>query len=138
MPPGVRGTTLSPPLPEASNPMNTLPAEFTDLARFVPEWALATERERNEFRTRQPYARLQEFYDALMPRLEAITAYLNPLPLQALPRDAANLLELALMLMEVSPAVEYYQRPDVPESVDYAKYQIFPVAPRYRVLDSGA
>lgn len=117
--------------------MNALPAEFADLHRFVPEWTLSTERARNEFRTRQPYARLQEFYDALMPRLEAITEYLNRLPLHALPRDAANLLELALMLMEVSPAVEYYQHADVPESVDYAKYQIFPVTPRYQVIDSS-
>jgi len=117
--------------------MSVLPAEFADLGRFVPEWTLPTERARNAFRTRQPYTRLQDYYDALMPRLDAITEYLNPLPLHALPRDAANLLELALMLMEVSPAVEYYQRADVPEAVDYAKYQIFPVTPRYQVIDSS-
>jgi len=116
--------------------MNALPAEFSALSRFVPEWTIATERERNAFRTRQPYARLREFYAAVMPCLEAMTEYLNPLPLNALPRDAANLLELALMLLEVAPAVEYYQRADVPNSVAYEKYEIFPVAPRYQVLDS--
>jgi hypothetical protein len=104
----------------------------------VPEWSIATEQGRNLFRTQQPFARLQAFYDAVMPQLEAITAYLNRIPLDAMPRDAANLLELALMVMEVAPAVEYYQRADVPDAVAYEKYQIFPVTPRYRVIDANA
>ncbi len=118
--------------------MFELPPGFSELSRFVPTWTHATEHARNAFRTQQPLARLQEFYDALMPQLEGITLYLNELPLDALPRAAANLLELALMTMEVAPAIEYYQRPDVPDAVAYEKYQIFPVTPRYRVIDPRA
>lgn len=115
--------------------MSALPPEFCQLSQFVPTWTIATELGRNEFRTRQPYVKIKEFYDTVMPCLEQITEYLNKLSLNALPRDAANLLELALMAMEVAPAVEYYQGSDVPDSVAYEKYKIFPVAPRYQVVD---
>ena len=37
----------------------------------------------------QPYARLLEFYEAVMPQLEAMPRYLNSQSLDALPRDAA-------------------------------------------------
>ena len=115
---------------------SSLPPGFSDLDRWAPEWIFNSELARNQFRTRQPYARLEEFYHAVFPRLDAITEHLNQFSLDALPRDAGNLLELALMLMEVAPAIEYYQRADVPDSVPYEKYQIFSVKPCYRVLDA--
>lgn len=116
---------------------NTLPRGFEDLAEFVPEWVHATEIERNRFRVAQALAELKRFYDAMMPRLDAISSFLNDFPLHAMPRDCANLLELALMAMEVAPAVEYYNSPDVPESVEYEKFDILPVRQKYTVLDDN-
>ncbi len=111
----------------------TLPKGFEDLAGFVPEWTYASEGERNAFRVARSLADLQSFYDATMPRLEEISSYLNNYPLTAMPRDCANLLELALMTMEVAPAVEYYHNPDVPNAVAYEKYRIYPLASKYTV-----
>ncbi len=115
-----------------------LPAGFEDLLEFVPDWVHGSERARNAFRVRQPYPALQHFYAVMLPRLDAITAYLDELPLSALPRDAANLLELALMTMEVAPAIEYYQQPDVPNAVAYEKYEILAVPPNYTVVDESS
>ncbi|MFT4564969.1 MAG: hypothetical protein ACI9BW_004739 [Gammaproteobacteria bacterium] len=116
---------------------NALPSGFEDLAEFMPDWACATEIERNRFRVAQSLAELKRFYDAMMPRLDAISSFLNDFPLHAMPRDCANLLELALMTMEVAPAVEYYNSPDVPESVEYEKFDILPVRQKYTVLDDN-
>ena len=112
-----------------------LPDEFADLERFAPEWVFPTERERNAFRVAQTQDALQDFYDAILPRLEAIAAHLDRFDLQRLTRAQGNLLELSLMAMEVAPAIEYYHQPDVPDSVEFEKFEILPVAPRYRVID---
>ena len=112
-----------------------LPEEFADLERFAPGWIFATERERNAFRVAQPQGALQDFYDAILPRLGAIASHLDPFDLQHLTRAQGNLLELALMAMEVAPAIEYYHQPDVPNSVEFEKFEILPVAARYRVID---
>lgn len=112
-----------------------LPADFENLERFVPGWVFGTECERNAFRVAQPYELLREFYDATIPQLAQIAAALDAYPLDAMPREAANLLELSLMAMEVSPAIEYYQSPDVPNSVAYEKFEIVPTPMRYRVAD---
>ncbi len=118
----------------SENP-SVLPHGFADLERFVPEWVHSTERERNAFRVAQPLEALRDFYDATLPRLEAIAAYLDGAELQRLNRAQGNLLELALMTMEVAPAIEYYNAPDVPNSVAFEKFEILPVPPRYRVVD---
>ena len=78
---------------------------------------------------------MQDFYDTMLPRLEAIANFLNDYPLDALPRECANLLELALMAMEVAPAIEYYNNPDVPNSVEHEKFRIYPLRNNYAVVD---
>ena len=110
-----------------------LPKGFEDLARFVPAWVHGTERARNAFRVSQPYTALQDFYDAMVSRLEAIAACLADAPLDRLTRSQGNLIELALMAMEVAPAIEYYQAPDVPNSVEFEKFEILPVPARYHI-----
>ena len=114
-----------------------LPEGFEDLERFVPAWIFATERERNAFRVSQPLEVLQDFYDALIPRLESIAFRLDKATLDALSRSEGNLLELALMAMEVAPAIEYYRAPDVPDSVEFEKFEILPVPVRYRIADGA-
>ena len=112
-----------------------LPAGFSDLERFVPDWVHGTERERNAFRVAQTQGALQDFYDATLPRLEAIATFLDTTSLDRLTRSQGNLLELALMTMEVAPAIEYYDQPDVPDSVEFEKFEILPVAVRYRIVE---
>ena len=112
-----------------------LPEDFADLERFVPEWVYDTERARNAFRVAQSMADLNDFYIIMMPRMEAIASCLDGWPLDALPQPAARLLELALMAMEVAPAIEYYNAPDVPDSVAFDKFEILPAPRRYGVVE---
>ena len=71
---------------------NNLPEEFQDLERYVPAWVHETERGRNQYRVSQDMDTLREFYDSMMPRMDAIAQALDAFPLNAMPRRAATLL----------------------------------------------
>lgn len=90
-----------------------LPAGFEDLERFADAWARASERERNAQRLSSSMAEIQELYDALLPRMEAIINHLNQFPLDNMPGDAKRLFHLTLALAEIAPAVEFYKQPEV-------------------------
>ena len=92
-----------------------LPTDFADLEPFA-DWALETEAERYAKRLASSMDELQAFYDAAFPRLEAATAYLDALDLQALPEDATRLLWLCYSLVNVSFPVEVWRQPYVPDS----------------------
>lgn len=101
-----------------------LPGEFADLEPYAAEWALDSEGARNAFRVLRPLAELDAFYAAVFPRLDAICEYIDRYSLDAMPRPAARLLELALMLMEVVPAVEVYRQPDVPNAFPFERFHV--------------
>ena len=93
--------------------MNTLlPDGFSDLEIFA-EWALPTSTERNRKRRGSSMDEINAFYDALLPRLKQILAYLDQLSLQEMPQDARRLLYLCLSLAEVTIAVELFHEPKV-------------------------
>jgi hypothetical protein len=91
----------------------TFPAGFEDLERFAEAWAVAGERERNQRRLSSSMAEIQELYDVLLPRMEAIINHLNQYPLTNMPEDATRLFHLSLALAEIAPAVEFYKQPEV-------------------------
>ena len=93
----------------------SLPPEFADLEPFA-DWALETEAERYAKRLSSTMDELQAFYDAAFPRLEDMTAYLDALPLDALPADATRLLWLCYSLVNASFPVEVWRQPRVPDS----------------------
>jgi hypothetical protein len=92
-----------------------LPPEFADLEPFAG-WALPTERERYARRLASTMDELRAFYDAASPRLEDAAAYLERLPLDALPEDATRLLQLCYSLINVSFPIEAWRQPHVPDS----------------------
>ena len=92
-----------------------LPTDFADLEPFA-DWALETEAERYAKRLASSMDELQAFYDAAFPRLEAATAYLDALDLQALPEDASRLLWLCYSLVNASFPVEVWRQARVPDS----------------------
>jgi hypothetical protein len=98
-----------------------LPETFRDLEPFA-EWALATEKERNRKRLASTMAEIQAFYDAILPRMEAVIAYLNQFPLEAMPADAQQLLSLTFSLAEVSTAVELFKQPSVVDGYDASRF----------------
>ncbi len=99
----------------------TLPAEFADLEPFI-DWALATEPERTSKRLTSSMEDIQAFYDRMSVRVEAAMAYLNALPLDALPPEAERLFHLSLSLMEVANAVEMFQNPAVINGFDVKRF----------------
>jgi len=99
-----------------------LPESFQDLEPFAAVWSLATERERNRKRLSSSMEEIQAFYEALLPRLEAVIAYLNQLPLDSMTVDAQRLMYLTLSLAEVAPAVELFKQPGVVDGYDAARF----------------
>ena len=100
---------------------HVLPEIFRDLEPFAG-WVLTTEKERNQKRLASTMAEMQAFYDALLPRMEAIIAYLNQFPLDAMPGDGARLLHLTFSLAEVSTAVELFKQPGVIDGYDASRF----------------
>ena len=89
-----------------------LPGQFEDLEPFVG-WALPDEVGRSRKRASSPMVEIQAFYDALLPRMEAVMGFLNGFPLSELSPEAERLLQMVLSLAEIGPAVEFYGEPRV-------------------------
>ena len=101
----------------------SLPKKFVDLEYLVPEWALATQNERETRRARSTRGELQALYDALAPQLDAILEHVDQYPLGEMSPDTERLFFLALMLAEISPHVELYSGdPNVPHSFDETRF----------------
>ena len=98
-----------------------LPELFRDLEPFAG-WALASETERNRKRLASTMAEIRAFYDAILPRMEAVIGYLNQFPLEAMPADAQRLLHLTFSLAEVSTAVELFKQPGVVDGYDARRF----------------
>lgn len=101
-----------------------LPDGFGDLEPFVAKWAVATEVERNRIRRGSSMRDIRMFYDALLPRLDAVIIYLKQFPLDNMPEAARRLLRIALSGMEIAPAVELYRQPDVVHAFDAERLEI--------------
>ena len=84
----------------------SLPPQFDALRPFVAEWALATEAERLCKLTRTPIGELKRFYDAMFGRAEEMKRYLAGFKLDAMPDDAATLLDLLLTFIETAHPIE--------------------------------
>ena len=84
-----------------------LPEPFQDLAPYLA-WSLATERERSAKRQASTMDEITALYQAMLPRMEDILAYLDQFALENVPEDVQRLFQLTLALAEVAPAVENY------------------------------
>ncbi len=94
-----------------------LPEAFADLAPWAG-WALEPERARTAKKVASSMEELRAFYDAMMPRLEAIIAYLDGLPAGDRPAPAHRLHLLTLSLVEVANLVELYRHREGIEACD--------------------
>jgi hypothetical protein len=106
-----------------------LPAPFADLEPFAPTWCLATEAERWDQRHRSTMAELSEFYDAAFPRLDAAIEYCDKHPLDGLPPDVTNLLQLIYSLVMVAMAIEIFGQPKTTDAADAALDRIHEPTP---------
>jgi hypothetical protein len=104
--------------------MNTqlpLPSGFSHLERFA-DWMLPTSVERNRKRLASSMDEISALYNALLPILEEILAYLDQFSLEEMPQDALRLLFLTLSLAEVSIGVELFHEPKVTGGCDPARF----------------
>jgi len=93
-----------------------LPTGFEDLTPFIGEWGMCeTQDERYQQRQKLPMERLQAYYDAVTPRLEAIFDHLDRFPFdKPLPASEALLFRLVMGMSEVAQAIEMYGQPRIP------------------------
>jgi hypothetical protein len=106
--------------------MNTqlpLPSGFSELERFA-DWMLPTSVERNRKRLASSMDEISALYNALLPRLEEILAYLDQFSLEEMPQDVLRLLFLTLSLAEVSIGVELFHEPKVTGGCDPARFVV--------------
>lgn len=96
--------------------MSALPTEFADLEPFVAQWCLDSEGERYARRLASTMAEMQQFYDAITPRAEAVLTYLDHVGLDDMPDDAVNLLHLLYSMITVSFPVEVWHQPWIPDA----------------------
>ena len=85
---------------------------------------LPTSVERNRKRLASSMDEISALYNALLPRLEEILAYLDQFFLEEMPQDALRLLFLTLSLAEVSIAVELFHEPKVTGGCDPALFVV--------------
>ena len=98
--------------------MTMLPSEFAELEPFAEKWCLATERERWDERISSSMEEMQDFYDAIFPRVTEAIAYCDKFPLDDVPEDALNLLHLVYSMIMVSMAVEIFGTQKPADSAD--------------------
>lgn len=108
--------------------MTALPAEFADLEPLATEWALESHAARMAKRQSSEFADIKQFYDALLPRAEAILGLLEFRTVEELVGGELRLLFLTLMFAEVSPAVERFGQTKVPYGFDQLRFPVVPVA----------
>ncbi len=98
-----------------STTTHSLPADFADLAPFSA-WILETENERYDRRIASSMDEMQALYDAGLPRMKAGMAYCDQFPIDALPDDAKNLMNLFFSVIEISFPIECWRQARVPDS----------------------
>ena len=104
---------------------SVLPAEFEDLAPFV-DWALESERARTERKVAASMDDIRAFYDAVIPRLDAMIDHLEGFSGGDMPAPERRLFHMSLSLIELAGLVEHYRHREVIEACDPLRY-----VPRY-------
>ena len=99
-----------------------LPDQFRDLEPLAGLWSLPTEAERHDRRLASNMAELRRLYDALMPRIVDVLAYLSEFQVENPTPEGRNLFYLACSLAEISPAVELFGQPQVPAGYDSRRF----------------
>ncbi|MGI9642611.1 MAG: hypothetical protein ACR2N9_07485 [Acidimicrobiia bacterium] len=100
----------------------TLPAGFEDLAPLL-DWNLASMDERRNRRADSPMGDIDAFYQAILPRMDAILEHLATVEMaDDMDPASATLLNLALSLCEVAPAVEQFFEPTISYGYDTKRF----------------
>ena len=107
---------------------NSFPQPQSVGRRFSQEYSKTFFRdvlnERQRKRISSSMAGIQTFYDAILPRMDAIISCLDQFPLNAGPTDMQRLLNLTFSLAEIAPAVEQFKQPSVADGYDTTRFML--------------
>jgi hypothetical protein len=103
-------------------PEARLPERFRDLEPLAATWAMPTEAARHTRRLESSFDELQAFYDKLLPRIDDMLSYLSEFQVEALSPEGELLLNFALALAEIAPAVELFGQSEVPNGYDSRRF----------------
>jgi len=107
-----------------------LPPAFADLAPFA-DWILPVERDRHRKRVTSDLATTPRFYDAMLPRMEAVLTYLNGRSWETLDAADRTLFVLASAFMEVSHPIELgWKSTDIEDAFPYQRLEFLSVSAR--------
>ena len=113
-------------------PSRKLPEAFADLAPFVAEWALASERERFDKLHAVTIAQLRVFYDAMLPRLPQVLQHLDQYRISELPQEERTLFDLAMTFAETAHPIDLkWNDVDFPDAYPWQKFE-------FRTVSAGA
>ena len=93
-----------------------LPEGFSEIERWVDDWALATRAERYAARLDRPYDDLVAFYDGIAPHAERAIAHLDGLDINHLGPKDRRLMHLLYSMILVSYAVNIFKQNRIPDS----------------------
>ncbi len=96
-----------------------LPDAFSDLNRFVQRWANGSMAEQYAARLSSNMNEMQEFYDAMKPRILDIRAYLDAIDFKDYAPPDIALAQLVYGWVPVAEAVEVFKQVIVPDSKMY-------------------
>ncbi len=99
-----------------------LPPGFEDLAPWC-DWARANMTERSDRRINSSMEEIEAFYDAMLPRLDAVLEHLAATPLDTMDAQSEMLMNLSLAMAEIAPAVEQFFEPTVSYGYDVTRYK---------------
>jgi hypothetical protein len=100
-------------------PEHILPPRFAALERFVAKWDKPGTAERYAARLASTMHELQEFHDALLPRIAEIRAYLDSKSFAEYSPADRCLGRLTFAWVSAAEAVEVFKQPRVPDSKGY-------------------
>ena len=98
-----------------------LPDAFEELAPFA-DWALETERARTEKKVVASMDEIRAFYDAMIPRIENVLAFLEDHFGGDMPTEAHRLHLMSLSLIEIAIIVEFYKRREAVQACDPLRF----------------
>jgi hypothetical protein len=100
-----------------------LPSAFADLEPLAARWGRASENERSRIRWSATAEEFATFYNAVMPRLDEILAFLTKNSVTGRMEEVQNLFDFACAFAEASPHHELYKgSARVPYSFDAHRF----------------
>lgn len=107
----------------------TLPPAFEDLQPWVADWALPNERERFIRLHSVTLEQLRAFYDAVLPRLDAVLDHLDNFDADALPGPERILNRLAMTFAETAHPIDLrWKATDFDDAYPWQKFQFHTVS----------